>query len=251
MLHGTTNAVAHLQSSITAIISDDIKANILSWLDDVLIHAPTVDGLLESIRSFFEVCKDYNLKLHPSKCTVFATEIRWCGRLVSAQGIRYDPRRLEGLLSMEPPSSGSNLQQFVCALQWVKQGIPNFTELVAPLHEFMERVYDHVGKRTKRAVTRVRLDTLGWGKTELDAFESCKHALAHQVTLAHRDPSQRLCVYTDASDMAWSGIITKVQHVQVHWSHVEQEHSLLAFLSGRFDATQLGWSVLEKKPMKS
>ena len=91
---------------------------------------------------------------------------------MSAQGIRYDPRRLEGLLSLEPPSSGSNLQQFVCALQWVKQGIPNFTELVAPLHEFMERVYDHVGKRTKRAVTRVQLDKLGWGKTELDAFES-------------------------------------------------------------------------------
>ena len=66
---------------------------------------------------------------------------------------------------MEPPSSGSNFQQFGCALQWVKQGIPNFKELVAPLHEFMERVYDHVGKRTKRAVTRVQLDTLGWGKT--------------------------------------------------------------------------------------
>ena len=72
-------------------------------------------------------------------------------------------------------------------------------------------------------------------------------ALAHQVTLAHRDPSKRLCVYTDASDMAWYGIITQVPHAHVHWSHVEQEHSPLAFLCGRFEATQLGWSVLEKE----
>ena len=247
VLHGTTNAVAHLQSSIAGIIPDDLKPNILCWLDDILLHAPTVDKLLESIQSFFGMCAEYNLKLHPAKCTLFAKEIRWCGRLLSAEGIRYDPRRLEGLLTMKPPTNGANLQQFICALQWVKQGIPNFTELVAPLHEFMERVYDHATKRTKRAVVRVQLSTLGWGKTELDAFESCKHALAHQVTLAHRDSTKRLCVYTDASDTAWSGIITQVPHAHVHRSHAEQDHAPLAFLSGRFNATQLGWSVLEKE----
>lgn len=47
--------------------------------------------------------------------------------------------------------------------------------------------------------------------------------------------------------MAWSGIITQVPHEQVHWSHVNHEHSLLGFLSGRFDATQLGCSVLKKE----
>lgn len=42
---------------------------------------------------------------------------------------------------MEPPTIGAHLQKFIFALQWVHQGIPNFTKLVAPLHYFMERVY--------------------------------------------------------------------------------------------------------------
>ena len=58
----------------------------------------------------------------------------------------------------------------------------------------MERVYALTNKRTKRSVSRVLLASHGWGKTELDAFEACKKALANQVTLAHRDPTQRLCV---------------------------------------------------------
>lgn len=247
VMHGTTNAVTHLQSSISGIIPDDLKDHLLVWLDDVLLYAATVDELLASIRSFFALCVEYNLKLHPAKCTIFAPEIRWCGRMVSAKGVRYDPRRMDGLLSMSPPTTGSNLQQFVCALQWVKQGIPNFSPMVSPLHDFMERVYDHTGKRTKRAVSRVQLASLGWGPTELAAFEACKKALAHQVTLVHRDVNQRLCVYTDASDMAWSGILTQVPTVDLNKPHKEQRHAPLAFLSGRFNSTQLGWSVLEKE----
>lgn len=41
--------------------------NVLCWLDDVLIHAPTVDGLLQSLESFFKLCVEYKLKLHPAK----------------------------------------------------------------------------------------------------------------------------------------------------------------------------------------
>ena len=58
----------------------------------------------------------------------------------------------------------------------------------------MERIYSLTDKRTKRSVSRVLLASHGWSKTELDAFEACKKALANQVTLAHRDPTQRLCV---------------------------------------------------------
>lgn len=109
----------------------------------------------------------------------------------------------------------------------------------------MENVYAHAGKRTKRAVARIQLTAFGWSSEQLDTFESCKNALANQVTLSHRDGSQRLCVYTDASDTVWSGIVTQVPIEDISKPHSEQSHSALAFLSGRFNATQLGRSVLE------
>ena len=147
-----------------------MKKKWLLWLDDVLLHAKTIPELLQAIEMLFGMCAEQNIKLHPAKCILFAKSIRWYGRLISSEGIRYDPRRMEGLLSMEPPQTGANLQQFVCALQWVKNGIPEFSRLVAPLHEFLERVYTFAGKRTKKAVTRVKLQSLGWSEIEHDAF---------------------------------------------------------------------------------
>lgn len=92
---------------------------------------------------------------------LFSTSVRSCGRFIFAEGTRYDPRSLDGLLNMEPPSTGAHLQQFLCALQWVRNGIPQFMELVHPLHDAMERVYSRAGKRTKRTVTRMHLSAFG------------------------------------------------------------------------------------------
>ena len=100
VLHGTTNAVTHLQSSLAEIIPDDLKDNILRWLDDILLHNRTVKGLLQPIRTFLGVCVEWNIKLHPAKCVFFARSVRWCGRLVSSKGIRYDPKRMDGLLKI-------------------------------------------------------------------------------------------------------------------------------------------------------
>ena len=71
VFHGTNNAVSHLQSSLTGIIPKDLLDSILIWLDEILLHAPTVEIFLESIRSFFALCTKYKIKLHPAKCILF------------------------------------------------------------------------------------------------------------------------------------------------------------------------------------
>lgn len=52
---------------------------------------------------------------------------------------------------------------------------------------------------------------------------------------------------TDASDTAWSRIITEVPIQDVSKPHKYHRHSPLSFLFGLFNATQLEWSVLEKE----
>ena len=140
---------------------------------------------------------------------------------------------------MFAPVTGAQLQQFLCALQWVKNAIPLFSAIPEPLHLFTERVDEQGGKRTKRAVSNVDLNAMGWGTSRIDSFNKCKDALANQVTISHRNTKKRLCVYTDASDLAWSGIVTQVDFIDLSKPHLDQSHEPLAFLSGRFNATQL------------
>lgn len=139
VLHGTINAVTYLQSTLAAVLPRDILDNVLYWLDDVLVHHKTIEGLLDTLERLFGIFKEYKLKLRPEKCCFFATTIRWCGRLLSKSGIRFEPRCIEGIRKMELPKNVPNLQQFLCALQLGKTTIPNFTSLIEPLHSLFEQ----------------------------------------------------------------------------------------------------------------
>lgn len=71
--------VAPLQSWFANIIRPDLKDDILCWLDDILIHSPTVDQLLGLIQSFFDLCVEYNIKLHRrASKRVHGTRLRPC-----------------------------------------------------------------------------------------------------------------------------------------------------------------------------
>lgn len=57
---------------------------------------------------------------------------------LSSYGIRFDPQQIEVILYMQPQRTGAHLQQFFCALQCVKNVIPNFRALINPFQNFLE-----------------------------------------------------------------------------------------------------------------
>eukprot|EP00180_Rhodochaete_pulchella_P001789 Plantae.Rhodophyta-Rhodochaete_pulchella.ctg26871.p1 GENE.Plantae.Rhodophyta-Rhodochaete_pulchella.ctg26871~~Plantae.Rhodophyta-Rhodochaete_pulchella.ctg26871.p1 ORF type:complete len:224 (-),score=7.69 Plantae.Rhodophyta-Rhodochaete_pulchella.ctg26871:173-844(-) len=146
---------------------------------------------------------------------------------------------------MDCPRTGAHWQQFVRAMRWMGQAIPEFCSIIRPLASFLEAVYHRARKRTKSAAARTILSKIGWGKTEEGAFRRCQDALEHQVTLGHRDATKRLCVYTDALDLVWSGIVTQ----KCRWEILEMPiriNAITLSLSGSVSGTQLGRSTLEK-----
>ncbi|ETI57024.1 hypothetical protein F443_00604 [Phytophthora nicotianae P1569] len=131
------------------------------------------------------------------------TEVLRCGRVVSAVGVRHDPARITALRQMPSPSTGQELQQFICALNWMRLSLPAFNKMVSPLTVFMEKIYASAGSRKKSQVRRVVLQDAEWSDVEATALQQCKDALANALTLAHPDPVKCLCVFMDASDEHW------------------------------------------------
>lgn len=56
VFQGDTIAVPHLQSSLTEAIPTDVNKNILCWLDEVILDAPTVNCHFMSIQKLFALC---------------------------------------------------------------------------------------------------------------------------------------------------------------------------------------------------
>jgi hypothetical protein len=71
---------------------NDINSNIKVWLNDCLLHMKTEDDLLATLNFFLKQGQNYGLKLHASMCVLFASTVRYCGMLITKDGIRFDPR---------------------------------------------------------------------------------------------------------------------------------------------------------------
>jgi hypothetical protein len=183
---------------------DDIKSNIKVWLDDCLLHSKTEDDLLATLNFFFKQCQKYGLKLHASKCLLFATMVRYCGMLLIKDGVRFDPKNREALQTMQEPENDADLVQYVVAVKWMRSTIPNYSKRVSPLQAALAKVFEGKSRRKKNAAAAVSLLHL-WGPEEQAAFKDLQAAIMESMTLAFSDPEKRICVLTDASDRFYAG----------------------------------------------
>lgn len=192
VFHGATSAVTRLQFAITLNLNSFFCQHLLVWLDHLLLYAAVIPILLRTVKELLAIRQNPNLKLHLNKCILYPYPIHCCGLLNSAKGEKFDPRSLEGLQGMEAPTTGGLLQLFYCTFLWVCRSIQNFSNLLAPLQAFLEKIYVVAGNRLNRAVSKICVKHLEWSATEKKYPDLCEKTIASLATLAHRDTTKRL-----------------------------------------------------------
>ena len=95
---GHQDASSYFQA-VTYPLFEKIRAQVLQYLDDFLLHAKDEAHLISVISEFLDICLKYNLKIGAEKTNLFLREARFSGKIISADGIRFDPRNLKTLQS--------------------------------------------------------------------------------------------------------------------------------------------------------
>ena len=199
MLPGLSNASAHFQRSVEPCFAE-LRDNLKAWLDDFNLHANKEEELLQVLQRFFEICEPKNSRLSVIKSVPFSLEIGRCGRIISKDGYKMDPRRLQGLKNISEPTTADELAEFVYCARWMSNSIPSLAERSAPLVDILEQAFKKSGKRTKQSIKKYNLRDLSWGTAHSKAFESIQEILRNAVQMSHVHPSKVTCIFTDASD---------------------------------------------------
>ena len=77
----------------------------LIYLDDVIIFSRTEEEHLERMHVVFNRLREHGLKLKPSKCDVFKTEINYLAHHVSKKGVLPSKKNLEAIAKCLPPDT--------------------------------------------------------------------------------------------------------------------------------------------------
>ncbi len=245
---GGKNSASYFQQTMQEVLGELLFVSVLIYIDDVLVYAEDVEKLVIAMKAVFLRLRKFGIFLKPKKCTLFATSIIWCGHVISEAGCGINEEYLQALQDIPEPLNAAALRQFLASCNWVRDSIPNYAVVVAPLQDLLKTVLAECSRKTTRVACKKILGER-WTTREAAAFVDIKAAVKKAVTLAHLRDDTMVCLFTDASGDFWGAILTQVsvEDVESGSSPTLWRHEPLGFLSGQFRGAQQRWGIPDKE----
>ena len=189
----------------------------LIYLDDVIVFSETPEEHLQRMRVVFDHLLKHGLKLKPSKCDVFKSEINYLAHHVSQKGVLPSQKNLESIAQCLPPNTYTKVKSFVGLVGHNRCFIKGFTKIAVPLHDLTS------GNNKDKKSEHVDLSP-----EALEAFDCLKAACLQAPILAFPDFDKPFLLETDASGRGLGAVLSQKQadgwyHPITYASHVMNE----------------------------
>jgi len=83
--------------------------------------------------------RNRNLKLNRNKCQIKKDAITYIGHILSKDGVKPDPKKIEAIVNTPCPDSREELQRFLGMLTYLSKFIPNLSHIASPLWTLLEK----------------------------------------------------------------------------------------------------------------
>ena len=136
-------------------------------VDDVLIVGSDASSTGSHDYHLIQVlnkCLEIGLKLNPDKCIFKSMQVLFFRHLVTSDGLKPDPSKINAIANMPAPQNKTQLQPFVGLRNSLTCYIPHLTDVLSPL----------------RALT---VKSIEWGQLHIKAFKKVKQAIANSCML--------------------------------------------------------------------
>ncbi|GFW40732.1 hypothetical protein TNCV_4528211 [Trichonephila clavipes] len=163
MSFGLRNAPSTFQRFITEVLYG--LDFVFPYLDDVLVASSTEEEHSEHLKMVFERFQQYGLRINVSKSVMGAAQVEYLGFLITAEGSRPLPEKVQAILSYKLPETIHDLRTFLGMINFYRRYLKDAAKTQAPLHELLKGAK----KKDRRKVH--------WTDDTRRSFEKCKMTL--------------------------------------------------------------------------
>ena len=172
----------------------------LIYLDDIIVFLQTAEELLHWLRVVFDWFREYNLKLKPSKCSLFKEEINYLVHWVSKEGVQPSDLNLKVTAECGLPQTYTAVHAFFSIVGHYWQFIKGFACIAQLLNEHQ------TGVGASRKFEQVLLL-----EGVLKAFDTLKQVCMSAPILAFTDYTKEFLLETDASKEGLGAVLSQKQ----------------------------------------
>ena len=201
---GVSNGPSTYARLISRVLDGIPPSVALGYIDDVLVHSPTVEEHAKGLDQVLSAHRKAGLKLNPAKCHFVRAQVEYLGHLVSGKGLEPVPSYTQLIENWPLPTTRTALRAFLGKVNYYRKFIKDFSKRAAPLLDKLAQD----GTKDK-----AEFDPSDSYKA---AFQELRTALTTAPILAHprfNDPSSPFIVDCDwsALNQAIGAVLSQVQ----------------------------------------
>ena len=141
MPFGLKNAGATYQRLVNRMFQKHIGASMKVYIDDMLVKSVKAELHVDHLDESFQVLKDYNIKLNPTKCAIGVSTGMFLGFIVNSRGIEANPDKIKAVLDMQPPSNTKEIQRLTGRIATLSRFVSRSSDKCQPFFQFLKKAF--------------------------------------------------------------------------------------------------------------
>lgn len=225
MPFGLVNSPATLSRLMDRVLGGtEMEPHVFVYLDDIIIVSQTFQEHLSKLREVAARLNAANLSINIQKSKFCVSEVPYLGYILSKNGLRPNPDRVEAIINFERPKSLRALRRYLGMCNYYRRFISNYSAVVYPLTDLLK------GKPK----------SVRWNDEAEKAFVQVKELLISAPILTNPDFNRPFSIHCDASDFAIAGVLTQ------SYDMVDKP---IAYFSQKLSTTQQRYFATEKEAL--
>jgi len=137
---GWKGAPAAFQSCMDAVLEEGKRRGFLTvYMDDILVHSRTLEEHVEHLRWTLDTLEKARFRLNPRKCIFGTNEVEFLGHLISEEGIKPVPNKLDTIQGLKAPRNTRELRGCIGTLGFYQNFVPRYSTLMGPLTSLLAK----------------------------------------------------------------------------------------------------------------
>lgn len=185
--------------------------------DDIIIAATSEKDHVMKTNALLQRCAKVGIKLNSKKCQFRVDEVKFLGHIISANGLKPDPDKIQAIVEMPVPDCREAVERLKGMVAYLSRFLPKLSTTMQPLCQLTRKDTD-----------------FRWNSEHDKAFQQIKALVTNASVLRYFDPVKPLVIQCDASSKGLGAVLL-------------QDGCPIAYGSRTLTDTESRYSVMEKE----
>ena len=177
-----TNAPATFMDLMNRVFRLYVDQFVVVFIDDILVYSKDAHEHEQHLKIVLQKLREKNLYAKLSKCDFWLKEVSFLGHIVSAEGIRVDPTKIEAIVNWKPHRNVTEVRSFLGLAGYYRRLVRDFSVIASPLTKLLRK--------------GIKFE---WTNKCQNSFEQLKGMLVEALVLMQPTSGKEYILYSDAS----------------------------------------------------